>query len=70
MVNIERDDDHFLQTMVTLEAAGKRMCLSEDLGRRKHKGEKIKIWQRWLSGRGRQEKTTRVPDTAPSPNQD
>jgi len=72
MVDIERDDEHFLQTMVTLQADGKRMFMGEDLGRRKHKGEKVKKWQRWLSGigRGRQQKTARVPDTTPSSSEE
>jgi len=69
---IERDNQHFLQTMATLQADGKRLLKGEDLGRRKRKGETVKKLQRWLSGigRGRQQHPGQMPDTAPSASND
>ncbi|MCJ1245073.1 hypothetical protein MMC30_002274 [Trapelia coarctata] len=72
MAEIERDDQHFLQTMVTLQADGKRMLRGEDLGRRKRKEETAKKLQRWLSGIGRRKQQHSGQDshTAPSTSDD
>jgi len=69
---IERDNQQFLQTMVTLQADGKRLLRGEDLGRRKRKEETAKRLHRWLSGigRGRQQHPGQMPDTAPSASND
>ena len=69
---VERDEQHFRQAMVPLQADGKRMLRGEDLGRRKRKGETVKKLQKWLRGigRGRQQHPDQVPDTAPSTSVD